>query len=128
MVLSIYRFCHFFIVRHVFTCFSIVLICLVVVSCSLRSQDFIGKKIWTAVSIDQTLVQKYNPDADLDLEVEKKIASIPLINTGEDSIGWMKPETWKSMAQILRKQGSLQGTLNEDDVYTLKFLQEMGGS
>jgi NitT/TauT family transport system substrate-binding protein len=67
-------------------------------------------------------VQKYNANVDPELEVEKMIASIPLVNTGEDSIGWMKPEVWAHMEQTLRDQGLLTAPLDLDQLYTLEFL------
>jgi NitT/TauT family transport system substrate-binding protein len=54
-------------------------------------------------------------------------ASIPLINTGEDHIGWMKPQIWDAMAQTLRTQGDLKKPLQVEDVYTMKFLEEIYG-
>jgi len=71
------------------------------------------------------LVLKYNPDADSDFEVLKMTASLPFVNTGEDYIGWMKPEIWESMAQTLRDQGILTTPLNVEDVYTMQFLQQI---
>lgn len=86
-------------------------------------------KGWTyAVENPQTIgefVQKYNPAADPELEVERMIASIPLVNTGEDVIGWMKPEAWAGMERTLREQGVLTAPLNLEDVYTLRFLREI---
>jgi NitT/TauT family transport system substrate-binding protein len=72
-------------------------------------------------------IEKYAPDANADLESEKMTASIPLINTGEDHIGWMKRETWDAMEQTLRAQGDLKQPLKVDDVYTLQFLEEIYG-
>jgi NitT/TauT family transport system substrate-binding protein len=72
-------------------------------------------------------IKKYNPDANAELEADKMTASIPLINTGEDHVGWMKPETWEAMAQTLRTQGDLKKPLRVDDVYTMQFLEEMYG-
>ena len=72
-------------------------------------------------------VQKYNPDANPELENERMIASIPLVNTGEDFIGWMKPEVWAHMEQTLREQGLLTNPLNLDELYTMEFLQENDG-
>jgi NitT/TauT family transport system substrate-binding protein len=72
-------------------------------------------------------IKKYNPDANAELESDKMTASIPLINTGEDHVGWMKPETWKAMAQTLRTQGDLKKPLRVEDVYTMQFLEEMYG-
>jgi NitT/TauT family transport system substrate-binding protein len=74
-----------------------------------------------------TYIKKYTPDADAALEAEKMIASIPLINTGEDPIGWMKRETWDAMAQTLRKQGDSTQPLRVEDVYAIQFLEEMCG-
>jgi len=50
------------------------------------------------------------------------VASVPLIHTGEDQIGWMKAETWREMYGLLREQGVIQAGLNPDDLYTLQFL------
>lgn len=72
-------------------------------------------------------VQKHNPQANPDLEIEKMTASIPLVNTGEDFIGWMKPEVWAHMEQTLREQGVLKETLDLEDTYTLGFLREIYG-
>jgi NitT/TauT family transport system substrate-binding protein len=72
-------------------------------------------------------VQKYNPKADPEMEAAKMIKSIPLVNTGDDLIGWMKAELWNEMADNLRKQGALTKPLNIDQVYTLQFLQEIYG-
>jgi NitT/TauT family transport system substrate-binding protein len=72
-------------------------------------------------------IVKYTPDANPKLEADKLIASIPLINTGEDHIGWMQRDTWNTMAQTLRTQGDLKQPLKVDDVYTMQFLEEMYG-
>ena len=53
------------------------------------------------------------------------VASLPLINTGEDQIGWMRPEVWAGMAKTLREQGVLTKPVDPADVYTLRFLQEI---
>ncbi len=72
-------------------------------------------------------IGKYSRGADAELEADKMIASIPLINTGEDHIGWMKRESWEVMAQTLQAQGELKQPLNIDNVYTMQFLEEMYG-
>jgi NitT/TauT family transport system substrate-binding protein len=74
-----------------------------------------------------TYVGKYNPNTNAGLEADKMIASIPLINTGEDHIGWMKHETRDAMVQTLRAQGDLKQPLQVDDIYTMQFLEEMYG-
>jgi len=70
-------------------------------------------------------VQKYNPDADQALENARMIASLPLINTGEDYIGWMRPEVWAGMERTLREQGVLTNPIDVEQVYTLQFLKEI---
>lgn len=72
-------------------------------------------------------VQKYNPDADKTLENARMTASLPLVNTGEDHIGWMKPEVWTGMETTLREQGVLTRTVDIEQVYTLQFLQALYG-
>lgn len=86
-------------------------------------------KGWTyAVEDPDTIgvfVQQYNPDADADLETDRMIASIPIVNTGENFIGWMKPEIWQAMEQTLREQSVLTNPLTVDEAYTLQFLREI---
>jgi len=71
------------------------------------------------------LVLNYAPKADVDLENAKMLASIPLVNTGEDYIGWMKPEVWAGMEQTLREQGELTQSVDVTEVYTMQFLDEI---
>jgi NitT/TauT family transport system substrate-binding protein len=71
------------------------------------------------------LVVKLNPAADLTHETDFMLASLPLINTGEDHIGWMKPEVWAGMEKTLRDQGVLTKSLDITQVYTLQFLQQV---
>jgi NitT/TauT family transport system substrate-binding protein len=86
-------------------------------------------KGWTYVvenpGASGAFVQQYNPNADPTLESAKVTTSIPLVNTGEDFIGWMKPEVWANMERTLREQAVLSSPLNIDDVYTMRFLQEI---
>jgi NitT/TauT family transport system substrate-binding protein len=86
-------------------------------------------KGWTyAVENPETIgafVQKYNPQADAELESARTVASIPLVSTGEDFVGWMKPEIWEGMEQTLREQGTLANSLDVTQVYTLQFLEEI---
>lgn len=73
------------------------------------------------------LVRRYRPDADADLETAKMVATIPLISTGEDSIGWMRPEVWAGMERMLRREGVLKPPLDASQAYTLQFLKDMIG-
>jgi len=70
------------------------------------------------------MVVKYQPDGNADLETAKMVASLPLVNTGEDFIGWMKPEIWAGMERTLREQGVLTAPLDVTQVYTLRFVEE----
>lgn len=70
-------------------------------------------------------VQKYQPNADVELENARMVAALPLINTGEDHIGWIKPEIWASMEQTLRDQTILSTPLDITTVYNTSFLEEI---
>jgi NitT/TauT family transport system substrate-binding protein len=70
-------------------------------------------------------IQKYNPEADVALENARMIASLPLVNTGDDFIGWIKPEVLENMKNTLRDQGVLTTELDITQVYTLQFLQQI---
>ena len=54
-------------------------------------------------------------------------ALLPMVHTGEDQIGWMKPEIWQEMTQIMREQGVLTRSVDAAQVYTLRFLNEVYG-
>ena len=71
------------------------------------------------------MVLKYKPDADPNFENAKMAASLQLVNTGEDFIGWMKPEVWAGMEKTFREQGVLVKPLDVTQVYTLQFVQEI---
>jgi NitT/TauT family transport system substrate-binding protein len=73
------------------------------------------------------IVKKYKVDADEAVENTKMTASLPLVNTGEDFIGWIKPQVWENMAITLREQGTLTKAVDITQVYTLQFLQEIYG-
>jgi NitT/TauT family transport system substrate-binding protein len=68
-------------------------------------------------------VLKYNSSADPSLENQKMLASLPLINTGEDYIGWMRPEIWVGMEQMLRQQGELTSSQETSQVINMQFLK-----
>lgn len=50
--------------------------------------------------------------------------SIPLIDTGEDAIGWMKPEIWRTMHDILLEQGLIAAPVDLTTVYTNEFVEK----
>ncbi len=71
------------------------------------------------------LVAIYSSELDPDLEIAKMAASIPLVNTGEDFIGWMRPEIWAAMEATLREQGMLAAPLDVTQAYTMDFLRQI---
>lgn len=71
------------------------------------------------------IVVKYMASGDAALESAKMAASIPLVNTGEDYVGWMRPDIWSGMESTLRAQGILTKTLHLTKVYTTDFLREI---
>ena len=70
-------------------------------------------------------IRDYNPELDSAAKTENMTASIPLVNTGEDYIGWMKPEVWAGMEQTLREQNVLVNELDIAQVYTMQFLEKI---
>jgi NitT/TauT family transport system substrate-binding protein len=86
-------------------------------------------KGWTYAIENPTLiaamVAKYNPNADLKHETAQMAASLPLVNTGEDHVGWMRAEVWAGMEQILQEQNLLTAPLDVTQVYTTQFLEEI---
>lgn len=86
-------------------------------------------KGWTYIIENPTeigaLVKKYKPNTNQTVELAGMAASVPLVNTGEDHIGWMKPDRWRDMEKILREQGVLNKPLDITQVYTMQFLQEI---
>lgn len=73
------------------------------------------------------LVALYNPEADVALENIRMTVLLPLVHTGENHIGWMKPDVWAGMEQTLRQQGVLTQPLDVTQVYTVQFLQTIYG-
>jgi len=86
-------------------------------------------KGWThAVENPTTIaatVTKYNPKVDIEYETASMIASIPIVNTGEDHIGWMKAEMWAGVEKTLREQGILTKPVDVKQVYMMQFLEEI---
>jgi NitT/TauT family transport system substrate-binding protein len=74
------------------------------------------------------LVVQYAPAANPDFEISEMSASLPFVNTGEDHIGWMKPEAWSGMIETLEAQNVIAGGINPEDVYTMQFIKAIYGS
>ena len=67
----------------------------------------------------------YNPELDLEEQIAQMEASVPLIHTGQDHIGWMRDEVWEGMHDTLLEQGMIDGPIALDEVYTQRFLEEI---
>ena len=70
---------------------------------------------------------KYSQIKDQELQTAMMEAMLPLVHTGEDQIGWMKPEVWQGMYQILLEQKLLARPFDVSQAYTLRFLKEIYG-
>ncbi|MCF8083792.1 MAG: ABC transporter substrate-binding protein [Deltaproteobacteria bacterium] len=82
-------------------------------------QDIVG-------NFDQAvrIVLKYARIKDPELQKAMMEAMLPLVHTGRDNIGTMKPEIWQHMYDILREQGLLAHAFDVRHAYTLEFLKE----
>ena len=74
-----------------------------------------------------TIILKYAKEADAELQTQMMEASLLLVHTGEDQIGWMRAEVWQGMQDTLLEQGLLDGPVDVEDVYTIEFLQKVYG-
>jgi NitT/TauT family transport system substrate-binding protein len=72
-----------------------------------------------------TITLKYAEVADRGIQTSMMEAMLPLIHTGEDHIGWMKPEIWQEMYSFLMEQSLLQKPFDINQAYTMRFLQEI---
>ncbi len=70
---------------------------------------------------------KYNPDLDVEIQIEQLEASIPLIHTGEDQIGWMRPEIWEDIFNIFMERGLINEEYDVREIYSMEFLEQVYG-
>jgi ABC-type nitrate/sulfonate/bicarbonate transport system substrate-binding protein len=68
---------------------------------------------------------KYTRTKDAELQNAMMEAMLPLVHTGEDYLGWMTPEMWKSMVEVMSEQGLLARPLDSGEPYNLRFLKEV---
>jgi len=70
------------------------------------------------------MTMKYTDNKDRKFQRQMIEAQMPLIHTGKQPIGWMEPQIWQSMYQILVEQGiSKNPVQNLESVYTLDLLK-----
>ena len=79
---------------------------------------------WAVENSEQAALFSLSYDQELDPEHEIALAeaSIPLIYTGEDHIGWMNEKVWQNTHDMLLDQGILKKPLDMTQVYTMEFL------
>jgi len=80
-----------------------------------------------ANAVDITM--KYAEVKDRKLQTAMTDAMLPLVNTGEDQIGWMKGDDWHGMVNLLLNQNIIPATIPDtDDYYTMTFLKKIYGN
>jgi NitT/TauT family transport system substrate-binding protein len=72
-----------------------------------------------------TVTMDYAKEADPDLQALMMEASLPMIHTGVDHIGWMEPEIWEDMHADLVEQDILAKPIDIEQVYTLAYLERV---
>jgi len=83
-------------------------------------RDAVGN---TESAVEDTL--KYAQIKDRNLQTKMMNAQAPLIHTGEDNIGWMKENDWKSMHELMSEQKLIDYHLDYNDIYTMEFLENI---
>jgi len=74
------------------------------------------------------MTMKYTADKDRTFQQDMVEAQMPLVHTGENPIGWMEPQIWQSMYQILVEQKILTEPVHDlQSVYTLDLLYALYG-
>lgn len=64
----------------------------------------------------------FDPKLDHTIQLAGLNASTPLVDIGEDYIGYMKPEIWQQMHDILLEQGFIDAPFDVKTVYTNEFV------
>ena len=67
----------------------------------------------------------FNSELDKGLQLAALESSLPLIETGEDKIGSMRPEVWQQMHDMLLEQGLLSEPLDITTAYTNEFIEKV---
>ena len=74
-----------------------------------------------------SLPSEYKAELDPTIQIAQMEASIPLVHTGEDQIGWMRDEVWEGMHQTLLEQGIIKKSVELGEVYSMEFLSTIYG-
>jgi NitT/TauT family transport system substrate-binding protein len=62
---------------------------------------------------------------DVQFQAAMMDAQSPLIHTGSGPVGWMEPDIWQGMYQVLMAQGLIPEPLDVRDAYSMAFLNSV---
>ncbi len=68
----------------------------------------------------------FDPALDETAQLDALNASIPLIDTGYVQLGYMEPQVWQEMMDVMVEQGILDQPIDVATVYTNEFVEEDG--
>ena len=71
-----------------------------------------------------TATLAFDDSLDYGFQLAAMKMSIPLIDTGEDTLGWMRPERWQTMHDILIEQDIISSPVDLDTLYTNEFVEK----
>ncbi|MFH0995658.1 MAG: ABC transporter substrate-binding protein [Pseudomonadota bacterium] len=71
------------------------------------------------------IILKYAILPDFRLQTAMMDAQIPLIHTGSGPIGWMEPDIWQGMYQVLMEQGLIAASVDVRSAYSMAFLKSI---
>jgi NitT/TauT family transport system substrate-binding protein len=71
---------------------------------------------------------QYNGNVEPEFQSAMMEAMLPLVHTGEDSIGTMKPEIWRGMYTAVKEQNLLANEFDFNEAFTLDFLNKVQGA
>jgi len=71
------------------------------------------------------IVKIYDPKTDSAMDLQKMTASIRLVNTGVDHIGWMQSQIWTDMEQTLFDQKVITQEVNSKDLFDMQFVESI---
>jgi NitT/TauT family transport system substrate-binding protein len=71
------------------------------------------------------IIVSYNSDLDPAAEATKLIASVPLIDTGGECIGSMRPETWQNMIDTMLELRIIDKKLDAGEFAATEYMKEI---
>lgn len=70
------------------------------------------------------LALEYDDSLDPEFQAETMRAQVPLIDTGDVPIGWMKDSIWQSTLDVLLEQEIIASSVEVDTLYTNQFIEQ----